>query len=301
MGQHLLHGRKYRRAQRAGRAGRDTTMLALIFALVFALTACADPQDAVHTSVAAATVSAQAGSPSGPPPLQIATIGIGPTTASASAVMASRTVGALPAATLPTSPVSGTARATVGSIMAAAAAGSVTASPRAGMTAVSASSAISAAARGTPEPGVLLDPKGRYSFRIPTVWKARTPMTSGVDLEAVCDDPNGLLRATTVDNGVAVTLDSASDTITEALKKNTANYEPVPNGSLNAMIGGQPARRIEYYGVYSGTRLHYVSYVIVYGGKTVVTLLFVAQPDNFDRLLTQGSVVLTTFAFVQPK
>ncbi len=291
MGQHLLYGRKWQWARRVGRG-----MMAL--ALVVALAACADPQDAVHTSVAAATANVQAGGPSGPPALQIATIGIGPTMMPARAITGSRTAGVSPAAT---ASVSGTPRATAGSTMVAAGTGSVTASTRAGTTAASASSATGIGPRGTPEPGVLLDPKGRYSFRIPTLWKARTPMTSGVDLEAVCEDPNGLLRATTVDTGAAVTLDSASDTITEALKKNTANYEPVPSGSLNAMIGGQPARRIEYYGVYSGTRLHYVSYVIVYGGKTVVTLLFVAQPDNFDRLLTQGSVVLTTFAFVQSK
>ncbi len=291
---YLLHKQRWQWARRRMLA------LAPVLVLVFALAACGDPQEAVQTSMAAATANVQPGGPAGPPALQIATVGIGPTMVPmvlGSAVTGSRAAGTSPAAP---APVSGTTRATMGGTMAAGI-GSVTASPRASTAAASGSSVASVVSRGTPEPGVLRDPKGRYSFRIPSLWKARTPMTSGVDLEAVCDDPNGLLRATTVDTGAAVTLDSAADTITEALKKNTANYEPVPNGSLNAMIGGQPARRIEYYGVYSGTRLHYVSYVIVYGGKTVVTLLFVAQPDNFDRLLTQGSVVLTTFAFVQPK
>jgi len=262
--------------------------------LSVALTGCASPEDAVNTANETATAAMP-----GPPALRIATVGVGPTSMSAANVVSpSRTtgstvVGMSPGATA--RPAMGTA-GTPASTPMTGTTGAI-ATPQAGM--MPSPGVLRPAPRGTPEPGLLLDPKGRYSFRIPTLWKAQMPMAGGVDLEAVCDDPNGLMRTTSVDIPTAVTLDNATLTITEALKKNTMNYEPVPAGSLNAMIGGQAARRIEYYGIYSGTRLHYVSYVIVYNQKTVVTLLFVAQPDNFDRLLMQGSVVLTTFTFGQ--
>lgn len=262
-----------------------------MIALIVALSACAGPEGAVQTSLATVT-AAQVGAPSGPPASRVVSTGVGATNAVAgSAIAPSHVIGASAAAG---ASVNGAPRAIAGNTVAAGTAGS----PRAD--AAAASSVSRVAARGTPEPGVLQDPKGLYSFRIPIAWKPQTPMVSGVDLEVTCDDPNGLLRATAARTDVAVTLESATTIITEALKKNTANYEPVPGGALNAMIGGQPARRVEYYGVYSGTRLHYVSYVIVYNGKTVVTLLFVAQPDNFDRLLMQGSIVLTTFTFTSP-
>lgn len=267
--------------------------------LLLVLAGCASPEGAVNIANETATAAAP-----GPPALRIATIGVGPMSVSATSqatgsVVAGIASGATVRPASGTAGVPGTAVTTAGTpVKGATAVSTLSLTPQTGITA---SSVVSRSApRGTPEPGLLLDPKGRYSFRIPTLWKAQTPMASGVDLEAVCDDPNGLVRTTSVDTPTAITLDNATLAITEALKKNTMNYEPVPAGSLNAMIGGQAARRIEYYGIYSGTRLHYVSYVIVYNQKTVVTLLFVAQPDNFDRLLMQGSVVLTTFAFGQP-
>ncbi len=149
----------------------------------------------------------------------------------------------------------------------------------------------------SPVPGLFTDAGGRYSFRVPSKWRGQKSTNTAVEIEVVSDAPTAYLRTVSQTTTVPVTLDGATSVIVNSLRKTVGSFEEAPGDTREAMIGGQRAKRIEYFGTDNGTRLRYVTYVIVYNQKLVVSLFFIAQPGDLDEVLTQGAVVLNTFSF----
>lgn len=151
--------------------------------------------------------------------------------------------------------------------------------------------------RGTFAAGVFAGANGRYSFRAPSQWRGQKSANRAVEIEIVSDAPAAYLRTASQVTAVAVSLDGATKVITDSLRRSVTGFEEAPGGPREAMIGGQRAKRIEYTGTDHGTHLRYVTYVVVHDQTLVVSLFFIAQPGDLDAALTQGMMVLNTFAF----
>lgn len=150
------------------------------------------------------------------------------------------------------------------------------------------------------------DPQGRYSFTVPTGWQqgnapANTNLPAGTVIGGVFNAPaplNGNFNVVTVIVPAGVNLDQVVTQSRAGVAKSLAGYQEGPGGIQSLTLGGQPARRYDYFLTppQSG-RLHGAQ-VITVQGNTVYVLTFTAAENDFNTVFQQGTTVLNSFTFL---
>lgn len=221
-----------------------------------------------------------------------------PTAASASSA-------ASPAA----SPAAGNTTATRASTASSAASTAAGGTRAAGSTPTITRAATGATGQATAAvaPGTLFkDPKGRFSFVPDASWKDAS--LGGAFVARFTDETS--VESFTVQANAAptgLTLDQVVDQqINDVLKKNPLGYDPGPKGKQPTMLGGEPARSIDYSFMTSGvrasfTRIYCLKSGVVYEVAIQNQLVSTRQAETQARADTfnaQADPVLKSWKFL---
>ncbi len=150
------------------------------------------------------------------------------------------------------------------------------------------------------------DPQGRFSFTVPSGWQQGSPppnanLPPGTVISAVFNAAppvNGNLNIVTVAVPAGANLDQITTQSRAGVAQSVPGYEEGPGGIQNLTIGGQPARRYDYFVTPAqGGRLHGAQ-VINLQANTVYVTTFTAAENDFNTLYQQGSVILSSFKFL---
>lgn len=151
------------------------------------------------------------------------------------------------------------------------------------------------------------DPNGRYSFTVPSGWQPGPPpqtgsLPPGTAIGGVFAAPaplNGNFNVVTVTVPTGVSLDDVVTQSRDNVAKSLPGYQEGPGGIQNLTLGGQPARRYDYFLTppQGGGRLHGAQ-VIALQGNAVFVLTFTAAENDFNTVFQQGAPILNAFTFI---
>jgi len=140
------------------------------------------------------------------------------------------------------------------------------------------------------------DPQQRFSFTVPDGY---TPTTAQLTPPVVA----GFVAASPAGANFTIQVRDAAGSLDDATAEFQKRYasgtdsQPGPNGVQSLTLGGQPAKQFDYFTSAQGTRFH-ISQVIAVNGKALYILIFNAQEGDYDTLVSQTGVVLSSFAFL---
>jgi len=148
------------------------------------------------------------------------------------------------------------------------------------------------------------DPQGHYSFTVPSGWQPgsvpqNTNLPAGTVLGGVFNAAaplNGNLNVVTVAVPAGLTLDQIVTQSRAGVASTLAGYQEGPGGIQNLTVGGQPARRYDYFLMPQASKLHGAQVIILQAG-IVYILTFTAAENDFATFFQQGATVLTSFKF----
>lgn len=149
------------------------------------------------------------------------------------------------------------------------------------------------------------DPQGRYTFTVPSGWQPATPPQSanlppGTAIGGVFTAPaplNGNVNVVTVAVPAGANLDQIVAQSRANVAQSVPGYQEGPGGIQNLTLGGQPARRYDYFLTpQQGGRLHGAQ-VIALQGNAVFVITFTAAENDFDTFFRQGAPILNSFTF----
>lgn len=139
------------------------------------------------------------------------------------------------------------------------------------------------------------DPQQRFSFTVPDGYTPAPQVTSPILAGFVAASPAGA-NFTVQARDATGSLDDATAEFQKRYASGT-DSQPGPNGVQSLTLGGQPAKQFDYFTSAQGTRFH-ISQVIAVNGKALYILIFTAQEGDYDTLVNQTGVVLSSFAFL---
>ncbi len=139
------------------------------------------------------------------------------------------------------------------------------------------------------------DPQQRFSFTIPDGYTPTPQVTPPVVAGFVAASPAGANFTIQVRDATG----SLDDATTEFQKRYASgtDSQPGPNGVQSLTLGGLPAKQFDYFTSAQGTRFH-ISQVVAVNGKALYILIFTAQEGDYDTLVNQTGVALSSFAFL---
>jgi len=141
------------------------------------------------------------------------------------------------------------------------------------------------------------DPQGRFAFTVPDSYIQRyrggtdasfrsvDTKTSSFDVTVVAQAPDSIPTADTIVTNMLASLTSPA-------------YTVGITGVQSTILGGQPARRFDYYTATAGTpvRTHTLEFVAT-TSKAAYVLALSANEGDYDQLLGDTAIVLGSFAF----
>ncbi len=140
------------------------------------------------------------------------------------------------------------------------------------------------------------DPQQRFDFTVPDGYTPTTAqLTPPVVAGFVAASPAGANFTVQV-RDVTGSLDDATAEFQKRYAS-AADSQPGPNGIQSLTLGGKPAKQFDYFTSAQGTRFH-ISQVVSVNGKALYILTFTAQEGDYDTLVNQTGVVLSSFAFL---
>jgi len=142
------------------------------------------------------------------------------------------------------------------------------------------------------------DPQGRFAFTVPDSYiqryragtdvsfRSADTKTSSLDVTVVAQAPGPIPTADTI---VTNMLNSLSSPV----------YTLGITGVQSTILGGQPARRFDYYTATAGApvRTHTLQFVAI-TGKAAYALALSANEGDYDQLLGDTAIVLGSFSFI---
>lgn len=167
---------------------------------------------------------------------------------------------------------------------------------------LSACAATAVGAQGT----TFSDPQGRYTFTVPNGWQAEPPpqntnVPPGTAIGGVFTAPaplNGNFNVVTVSIPTGANLDQITTQSRASVAQSVPGYQEGPGGIQNLTLGGQPARRYDYFLTpQQGGKLHGAQ-VIALQNNTVYILTFTAAENDFDTFFQQGAPTLNSFKLI---
>ncbi|MGI8857791.1 MAG: DcrB-related protein [Thermomicrobiales bacterium] len=150
------------------------------------------------------------------------------------------------------------------------------------------------------------DPQGRYRFTVPSGWQADPPpqtasLPPGTAVGGVFSAPaplNGNFNVVTVTVPAGANLDQIVTQSRDNVAKSLPGYQEGPGGIQNLTLGGQPARRYDYFLTPSGASKLHGAQVIAQQGNAVFVLTYTAADTDFDTFFQQGAPILSSFTYI---
>lgn len=152
------------------------------------------------------------------------------------------------------------------------------------------------------------DPQGRYSFTVPSGWQQGSPppntnLPAGTAIGAVytaAPPLNGNFNIVTVavPADAGVNLDQIVTQSRAGVAQSVPGYQEGPGGIQNLTVGGQPARRYDYFLTPQGAGRLHGAQVISLQANTVYINTFTAAENDFDAFFQQGMTGLNSFKFL---
>jgi hypothetical protein len=155
-------------------------------------------------------------------------------------------------------------------------------------------------------PTTFTDPQGRFSFTVPDGYQQQsvTPTTStsapssliaaffspkyngaNVNVGAVSGAPSG------------ISLDQLADQVLKSVSDTFKDFQRGPKGIESTTLGGQPARRYEYFATVSGARFHGVQYLTIAKGSAIF-LTFTASDNDFNAFINESKGIVDSFTIL---
>ena len=150
------------------------------------------------------------------------------------------------------------------------------------------------------------DAQGLFSFTVPSGWQQGSPppstsLPAGTVVAAVFNTPaplNGSFNVVTVAVPPGTDLDQITTQSRAGVAKSLPGYEEGPGGIQNLTVGGQPARRYDYFLTPPQASKLHGAQILVLQANTIYVLTYTAPDDQFDAFFQQGASVLTSFKFL---
>jgi hypothetical protein len=147
------------------------------------------------------------------------------------------------------------------------------------------------------------DPQGHYTFTVPSGWQPTNPPPSstlppGTAISGVFSAPaplNGNFNVVTVIVPTGASLDQIVTQSRDNVSKSLPGYQEGPGGIQNLTLGGQPARRYDYFLTPPQAGKLHGAQVIAVQANTVFVLTFTAAENDFDAFFQQGATALNSF------
>ena len=160
----------------------------------------------------------------------------------------------------------------------------------------------SVAAQGT----TYTDPQGRYSFTAPSGWQPGsappgTNLPAGTAISGIFAAPaplNGNVNIVTVVVPAGANLDQIVTQSRAGVAQSIPGYQEAPGGIQNLTLGGQPARRYDYFLTPPGSGKLHGAQIITLQGNAVFVLTFTAAENDFNTFMQQGATILSSFKFL---
>ncbi len=150
------------------------------------------------------------------------------------------------------------------------------------------------------------DPQRRYRFTVPSGWQpdaaaangkpaARVRRSSGVFSAPA--PLNGNFNVVTVTVPAGGNLDQIVTQSRDNVAKSLPGYQEGPGGIQSLTLGGQPARRYDYFLTPPGASKLHGAQVIAQQGNAVFVLTFTAA-DTTSTFFQQGAPILSSFKYI---
>lgn len=158
------------------------------------------------------------------------------------------------------------------------------------------------AAQGT----TYTDPQGRYSFTVPSGWQPGPPpqntnLPPGTAVGGIFAAPaplNGNFNVVTVAVPAGVNLDQIVTQSRAGVAQSIPGYQEVAGGIQSVTVGGQSARRYDYFLTPPGSGKLHGAQIIALQGNTVYVLTLTAAENDFNTFMQQATTLLDSFKFM---
>jgi hypothetical protein len=144
------------------------------------------------------------------------------------------------------------------------------------------------------------DPQNRFSLTVPDGWQvAPRPANAPPAILVVLNAPaplNGTVNVVATSVPAGATLDDAVAGISASTSNALPGFQP-SGGVQKLTLGGQPAARYDYSFMLSGTRARGAQVISLVGNVGYI-LTFTAAEGDFDTVLQQGALILTSWSFL---
>jgi hypothetical protein len=162
-------------------------------------------------------------------------------------------------------------------------------------------SATAVAAQGA----TFADAQEGFAFTVPSGWQQGSvppsaSLPAGTVVAAVFNTPapvNGSFNVVTVAVPPGTDLDQVTTQSREGVAKSLPGYQEGPGGIQNLTVGGQAARRYDYFLTPPQAGKLHGAQILALRANTIYILTYTAPDDQFDAFFQQGSSVLTSFTF----
>jgi hypothetical protein len=149
------------------------------------------------------------------------------------------------------------------------------------------------------------DPQGRYTFTVPSGWQLAAPPQSanlppGTAISSIFSAAaplNGNFNVVTVAVPAGASLDQIVTQSRDNVAKSLPGYEEGPGGIQNLTLGGQPARRYDYFLTPPQAGKLHGAQLIALQGNTVFVLTFTAAENDFNTFFQQSGGILSSFTY----
>lgn len=154
------------------------------------------------------------------------------------------------------------------------------------------------AAQGT----TFADPQGRFTFTVPAGWQqgsvpANTNLPAGTAIGAVFTAAaplNGNFNVVTVAVPTGVSLDQVVTQSRAGVAQSLPGYQEGPGGIQNLTVGGQPARRYDYFLTPPQAGKLHGAQIITMQANTIYVITFTAAENDFNTFFQQGATALNS-------
>ncbi|HEY8293351.1 MAG TPA: DcrB-related protein [Thermomicrobiales bacterium] len=149
------------------------------------------------------------------------------------------------------------------------------------------------------------DAQQGFSFTVPSGWQQGSPppstsLPAGTVVAAVFNTSapvNGSFNVVTVAVPAGTDLDQVTTQSRAGVAKSLPGYQEGPGGIQNLTVGGQPARRYDYFLTPPQASKLHGAQILALRANTIYILTFTAPDDQFDAFFQQGSSALNSFTF----
>jgi hypothetical protein len=157
----------------------------------------------------------------------------------------------------------------------------------------------------TAQGAAFADTEQGFSFTVPSGWQQGSPppsasLPAGTVVAAVFNTPapvNGSFNVVTVAVPAGTDLDQVTTQSRAGVAKSLPGYQEGPGGIQNLTVGGQPARRYDYFLTPPQASKLHGAQILALRANTIYVLTFTAPDDQFDAFSQQGSSILNSFTF----